>query len=140
MKNKEFYIQIATLQPSQLFISDEKLQRNQEWLDSPDINYDAIPIINLDGKIIMTDGHTRAYILSNLGVKKIKVLWDLDKLDLEAYQECVRWCESEKISSIQDLANRVISADDYQIQWIGKCQKMHKDLAELRERNDEKHD
>lgn len=140
MKKKEFYMKIAALQPSQLFISDEKLKRNQECLDNPDINYEAIPIINLDGKIIMTDGHTRAYILSNLGVEIIKVLWDLDELDLEAYQECVRWCESENISSIQDLANRVISADDYQIQWIGKCQNMQNTLAKLRERNDGKHD
>lgn len=128
MKDKEFYVTVGELQPSQLFISEEKMKRNEEWLHHGEIDYDAIPIIDLNGKMVMTDGHTRAVILSKLGIEKIRVTWDCDELDLEAYLECVSWCDKEGIHSVRDLEHRIISAEEYLTLWIGKCHDMQKAL------------
>ena len=124
MKNKVFFIPIEKLQPSQLYVSHKKIMKNKEWLLNTEINYDAIPIVELNQKMVMTDGHTRAVLLSQLGAEQIKVIWDDDDLDLDAYLECVKWCENESVNSIKDLAHRVIADEDYLKLWIGKCQEI----------------
>jgi ParB-like chromosome segregation protein Spo0J len=66
---KTFTIKIDAIQPSQLYISSEKLdtvmknfRRNQPLIVEP------IPIKKLDGQIIFVDGHTRAFAAFLLGL------------------------------------------------------------------------
>ena len=92
-------------------------------------HYDAIPIKNLNGKVIFTDGHTRAYAAYMGGLKTIKVYWDEDELDWEAYQICVDWCNLEGIKLIEDLKNRIISPTEYEILWLKRCKDMHNQLG-----------
>lgn len=128
MSDLGFYLQIQELQPSQLFLSELKIKRNEQWLTNKEVTYEAIPIIELDGKVVMTDGHTRTYILSKLGVKEIKVAWDLDALDLVAYREYLNWCEIAGIQTVNDLEHRILSAEEYEVLWIGKCQSWQNEL------------
>lgn len=128
MQKNFFWINAKKLQPSQLYISSYKKQKNQEWLKGLDTDYDAIPIIEMGGNLVMTDGHTRAVILCELGAEEVKVYWDEDEMDLEAYGQCVAWCEEEGIKSPFDLMPRVISKEAFEEKWIGRCQKMHKML------------
>lgn len=124
--NKEIIMNLYDIQPSQLYVNLIKLENVLSWFKPEDINsYDAIPIKKLNNKIIFTDGHTRAYAVHLKGINEIKVYWDQDDLDWNAYQICVDWCINQNINSIVDLEKRVISDEDYKILWLEKCRKMH---------------
>jgi hypothetical protein len=120
---------LKDIQPSQLYISSKKLENVLAWFTPIDYDsYDALPIKSLNGKIIFTDGHTRAYATYISGVKTIKVYWDEDELDWNAYQICVDWCNSEGINSIEDLHARVIEPSEYEVLWIERCRNLYKEL------------
>ena len=126
-------MKIDDLMPSQLYISDLKLRKNRQWLNDHKKNYDPIPIIQIDEKIVMTDGHTRALILGQMGLDEVNVKWDEDELDLDAYKICLDWCLCDGILSVRDLDDRIVSAQEYQSLWIDRCQEMHKKLKACRE-------
>lgn len=130
---KVFLMPLAEIQPSQLYISQEKLITLQEEIDLTDLS--AIPpnpIKKLGDEIVMTDGHTRAFGVHLAGHDKLMVYWDRDELDWQAYQICVDWCHEEGIHSIGDLEGRVISPEDYEELWYQRCRVMQSDLAESR--------
>lgn len=121
---------LKDIQPSQLYINSQKLENILKWFMPSDYDsYDAIPIKNLNGKIIFTDGHTRAYAIYIKGIKKIKVYWDEDELSWNSYQICVDWCNKEGINSIEDLKYRVIEPSEYEILWLDRCRNMHNQLG-----------
>jgi hypothetical protein len=121
---------LKDIQPSQLYISSQKLENVLEWFTPSDYDsYDALPIKSLNGKIIFTDGHTRAYATYIRGVKTIKVYWDEDELDWNAYQICVDWCNSEGINSIEDLQARIIEPSEYEVLWLERCRNLYKELG-----------
>jgi hypothetical protein len=127
--NKAIMMNLYELQPSQLFLNLKKLEDILSWFKPEDINsYDAIPIKRLNNRTIFTDGHTRAYAAYLKGINEIKVYWDEDDLDWNAYQICVDWCINENINSIVDLEKRVIPDEEYKLLWLDKCRKMHDEL------------
>ena len=86
-------MRLDELQPSQLFISSEKLARIESGHDAKRSDrLEPIPIKELDGQIILTDGHTRAFFAFLNGQREISVTWDEDELDWDAYRICVDWC------------------------------------------------
>lgn len=128
-------MEVKAIQPSQLYISKQKLENVLKWFNPIDYDsYDAIPIKKLNGKIIFTDGHTRAYAAYLKGAKNIKVYFDEDELDWEAYQICVDWCNSEGIKAVEDLKERVINQSDYEVLWIERCRNMHSQLENIKEK------
>ena len=127
--NKEIIMSLYEIQPSQLYINSMKLENVLSWFKSENTNYyDAIPIKKLNNKVIFTDGHTRAYAAHLKGISEIKVYWDEDDLDWNAYQICVDWCINENINSIKNLDKRVILNEEYKVLWLEKCRKMHEEL------------
>lgn len=126
-------MKLDDLMPSQLYISDIKYKKNRKWLTSPIKDYEPIPIIKIDEKIVMTDGNTRAVILSQMGLDEVLVKWDNDELDLDAYKICVDWCISDGVLSPRDLYNRIVTAEDFQNLWISRCQEMHIKLEARRD-------
>ncbi|MGV8982606.1 hypothetical protein [Clostridium sp.] len=123
--SKCILMNIKDIQPSQLYINSQKLKNILKWFTPTDYeSYDAIPI-----KIIYTDGHTWAYAAYIKGVKTIKVYWDEDELSWNAYQICVDWCNTEGINSIEDLKDRVIEPNEYEILWYDRCRNMHNQLG-----------
>lgn len=128
-------MEVKAIQPSQLYISKQKLENVLKWFNPIDYDsYDAIPIKNLNGKIIFTDGHTRAYAAYLKGAKNIKVYFDEDELDWDAYKICVDWCNSEGIKAVEDLKERVINQSDYEVLWIERCRNMHSQLENIKEK------
>ena len=125
-----FKMKLLNIQPSQLFISDTKLKKIYEWLDIEHIEcYDPLPVKSLNGKIIFTDGHTRAFALYNMGAEEVNVYWDeTPDLDWEAYQICVDWCVEEGITNISGLSKRVVDDEGYETLWYDRCRKMQKAL------------
>jgi hypothetical protein len=95
---------------------------------------EPIPVKKLGNEIIFVDGHTRALAAFLHDFSEIPVYWEDEKLDWDAYKICVRWCKKEKIRTIADLKNRVISQKDYEILWYKRCEKMQRNLELRRKR------
>jgi hypothetical protein len=120
---ESFNIPILEIQPSQLFISEIKLAAVQKNWKSTD--FIPLPVKELDGRIVLTDGHTRACQAWLSGGNEIAVSWDQDDLDWDAYRIYVGWCNQEGIFNVADLAKRVIPQDQYEVLWIQRCAAIH---------------
>ncbi len=131
--NEMCMMALQSLQPSQLYISREKLTKVQSMFDFfKPTEISPIPIKDLDGLRVMTDGHTRALAAYFAGLTKVLTYPDPDALDWEAYRICVAWCRDANIYSIADLAERVVSPQDYERLWYDRCRQMQSDLADKR--------
>lgn len=120
---ESFNIPILELQPSQLFISETKLAAVQKNWKSTD--FIPLPVKELDGRIVLTDGHTRAFQAWLSGKNEIPVFWDQDDLDWEAYRIYVGWCIQEGIFNMADLVKHVVPQDQYEVLWIQRCATTH---------------
>ncbi len=115
-----FEMRLDAIQPSQLFINAAKLEQVTGVPTEPE----PIPVKRLGGRVIFTDGHTRAFAAHRRGETEIAVFWDEDELDWEAYETCVRWCEEAGIHRIGDLEGRILPPDEYEERWIRRCERM----------------
>ena len=68
-----------------------------------------LPVKQIAGCLVLTDGHTRALAAFFAGFRRLKVKWDTDDEDWRAYEVCVQWCKQENIVLIADLAPRIVS-------------------------------
>jgi len=128
-------MKLDKIQPSQLFISSEKLSEVMKTFD-PDkhASMEPIPIKRLGNDIIFVDGHTRAFAAFLHDFSDVPVYWENEELDWDAYEICIKWCKEEGIRTIADLENRVVSQDKYEILWYKRCEEMQKDLETKRSR------
>ncbi len=131
-----FSMNLEEIQPNQLYISSEKLSKVMEALDKEGVDsLTPIPVKELNGELISTDGHTRALALYLRGFGEVKVVWEDTDLDWEAYEICVAWCREEGIRRIADLRNRVLDPPEYQTLWLERCRKMQGELEAKRQRS-----
>ncbi len=116
-------MKLDEIQPSQLFISSEKLSRVMRDLDPrrPG-SLEPIPVKKLGNQVIFVDGHTRALAAYLCGFSEVPVFWEEDELDWEAYEICVGWCKEEGIRQIADLKDRVVPPEDYEVLWLKRCE------------------
>ena len=128
-----FRMNLEDIQPSQLYISRKKLDRILEAFDKDEVHkIPPVPIKKLDGEMISTDGHTRALVWHMKGHSDILCEWEDTEMDWEEYRICVEWCKEVGISGIPALRDRIISAEDYKILWLGRCWTMHQELKQER--------
>lgn len=127
---KDIYkLTIKDLQPSQFYISERKLASVEAWFDPADLsNFEPIPVKELDGVPVITDGHTRAVAALRVGVDWVPLVWDTDELDWRLYRACVTACRRRGILSPADLLTRIISAEEYVEQWDAWCDRLHADI------------
>ncbi|MFW5904490.1 MAG: GNAT family N-acetyltransferase [Candidatus Saliniplasma sp.] len=122
MTSKEtFRKRLDEITPSQLYLSSEKLKTIQK----NETDLEPLPVKHISDKVILLDGHHRAFSLYKRGVKTIEVYEDDDDLDWLEYLVCVDWCEDEGIRSIEDLENRIVKEEDFDKLWLDRCSKMH---------------
>lgn len=128
-----FRMKLDEIQPSQLYISSEKLS---EVMKTFDLNrpetIEPIPIKKLGDEIIFVDGHTRAFVAFLFGISEVPVYWEDEELDWEAYKICVKWCKESGIRRISDLKNRVVPQRDYEILWYERCEELQQNLDKKR--------
>lgn len=123
---KVFMLPIADLQPSQLYISEGKLNLCREWFGGSDVrSMDAIPIKYFMGKNLITDGHTRAVLAYLSGFSSVPCYLDTDELDMATYATDIAMCSAEGVSGIADLAKRIVSPRDYEMLWRKRCMDMY---------------
>lgn len=118
-----FRLRLDEIQPTQLYINVCKLANLEEkYPPGTEAKIEPVPVKMMHGKIVYTDGHTRAFIVWKRGFESIDAVWDDTDLDETTYETCLGWCESEKIFTIADLNNRIIDDETYQVEWIARCQ------------------
>ena len=123
-------MRLDEIQPSQLYISSEKLDAVMKTVDHVKPRaIEPIPIKKFGSRIIFVDGHTRAFAAFLHGFPMIPVYWEDEELDWDAYEICVEWCKKEGIRTIADLKDRVVSQKDYEILWYRRCEEMQQNLA-----------
>ena len=96
-------------------------------------NFDPIPVRDFtgNGKLVLTDGHTRTYIAWKTGIKELPAIYDNDielvsnDISLEMYINCIKWCERLQIKEISNFSKRVLSEKKYKELWEKRCDKMH---------------
>jgi hypothetical protein len=113
---KVFRMKLNSIQPSQLYISSEKLSEVMKRFDVDDLeSIEPIPIKKLGDNVISVDGHTRAFAAFLYGVSEVPVYWEDEELDWDAYEICVEWCKENGIRTISDLKDRIVSQKEYEI-------------------------
>jgi len=114
-------VNIKDLHPTQLYLSEKKLQDIQMLYQSAEIiNMDPISILVFGDRLLITDGHHRAYQALLLGQDTISAEWDKDGGD-ELYHLYMQACEERKIYSILDLKNHILPEDEYEAKWYNWC-------------------
>ena len=114
-------VNIRDLHPTQLYLSEKKLQDIQmlyHSVEKPNIN--PISVLAFGDRLLITDGHHRAYQALLLGQDTISAEFDKDGGD-ELYHLYAQACEERKIYSILDLKNRILPQDEYEAKWYNWC-------------------
>ncbi len=128
-----FKLRLDEIQPSQLYISRPRLDTLLKRIKTGNTSsIEPIPIKELDGELVSTDGHTRGVAWHLCGYAEVEVEWEDLEMDWEAYTICVQWCKDEGIHSIIDLKYRIINSHDYQKLWLDRCRIMQEELEEKR--------
>lgn len=110
--------------PSQLYIDASRLRKALKWFDFDHPAYDPIPVLHIEGELVLSDGHTRAFLAHLAGATTIEIVPDPDQkeLNIPLYRECLGWCREESVTQVADLTGRVVSRDAFLEQWVARCQ------------------
>ena len=114
-------VNIADLHPTQLYLSEKKLQDIQMLYQSVELsNVDPISILAFGDYLLITDGHHRTYQALLAGRDTISAEFDRDGGD-ELYHLYAQACEERKIYSVLDLKNHILAKDEYEVKWYNWC-------------------
>ena len=114
-------VKLTDLHPTQLYLSENKLQSIQLLYQSEEIiNLDPISILAVGNRLLITDGHHRAYQALLAGRDTISAEFDRDGGD-ELYDLYAQACEERKIDSVLDLKHRILPQDEYEAKWYHWC-------------------
>ena len=114
-------VNIKDLHPTQLYLSEKKLHYIQMLYQSAEtINMDPISILVFGDRLLITDGHHRAYQALLAGQNTISAEWDKDGGD-ELYHLYAQVCEERKVYSVLDLKNHILPEDEYEAKWYNWC-------------------
>ena len=114
-------VNIADLHPTQLYLSEKKLQDIQMLYQSVELNnVDPISILAFGNCFLITDGHHRAYKAILAGRDTISAEFDKDGGD-EIYHLYAQACEERKIYSVLDLKHHILPQDEYATKWYNWC-------------------
>ena len=114
-------VNITDLHPTQLYLSEKKLQDIQMLYHSVERqNINPISVLAFGDGLLITDGHHRAYQALLAGRNTISAEFDRDGCD-ELYHLYAQACEKRKIYSVLDLKNHILPQDEYQAKWYNWC-------------------
>ena len=114
-------VNIKDLHPTQLYLSEKKLQGIQRLYQSAEtIQVDPISILAFGDYLLITDGHHRAYQALLAGQDTIPAEFDQDGGDA-LYALYAQACEERKIDSVLDLKDRILPQNEYEAKWYNWC-------------------
>lgn len=114
-------VKLTDLHPTQLYLSEKKLHDIQMLDQSEEnINLDPISILAVGNRLLITDGHHRAYQALLAGQDTISAEFDQDGGDV-LYDLYAQACEERKIDSVWDFKNRILPQEEYEVKWYNWC-------------------
>lgn len=114
-------VKLTDLHPTQLYLSEKKLHDIQMLDQSEEnINLDPISILAVGNRLLITDGHHRAYQALLAGQDTISAEFDQDGDDV-LYDLYAQACEERKIDSVWDFKNRILPQEEYEAKWYNWC-------------------
>ena len=120
-EEKEMKVKLTDLHPTQLYLSEKKLHDIQMLDQSEEnINLDPISILAVGNRLLITDGHHRAYQALLAGQDTISAEFDQDGGDV-LYDLYAQACEERKIDSVWDFKNRILPQEEYEAKWYNWC-------------------
>ncbi|MGB4660375.1 MAG: hypothetical protein WBI07_14455 [Mobilitalea sp.] len=136
MTKNIFKVDILSLGISQIYLNKRKIKSIGKWFNIDEFDkYDPLPVYDFgNGRLTLTDGHTRAYIAYKLGISELWVAIDkdeliTDKMGQAIYKNSILWCDRFHLKTIPNLENRIISNEEYQILWEQRCERMYHLIA-----------
>ena len=124
---------LKDLQPSQLYISEEKISKIKEWFNPNDLsNFEPIPIKIINAVPVIIDSHTRCVCAILSGLEEIPLQFEKEEWDWDMYDACINECKAQNITSSYDLISRIISKEDYEIKWNKWCDEMQEKIISSR--------
>lgn len=107
-------VELLSLQPSQFFVSDDKVNSVSSFISSSkDI---VIPIVKNSGLNIILDGHTRLYAAAMKGIKTGFVY----EAETDEYiHDFVKEARRRGIKSVNDLKR--LTQKEYEKEWYSYC-------------------
>ena len=133
-------VNIKDLHPTQLYLSEKKLEGIQTLYQSSEmINVDPISILAFGDCLLITDGHHRAYQALLAGRDVISAEFDRDGGD-ELYHLYAQACEERKIYSVLDLKNHILDQDEYEAKWYNWCDGFNQEATLLLKRKSDETD
>lgn len=126
-------VTIHDLQPSQFYISKEKLEKVLSWFNPQDLsNFEPIPVKILQDKIVLMDGHTRIVAALLYNLPKVPLVWESEELSWDMYEACIEACIDRNIHSPYDLKDKIISKEEYKLKWDAWCDQMQEEVLKRR--------
>ncbi len=122
---KKIKLHIDEIKPQQHYLSKPKLER---LLPFDPGNYGNIYVLVKEKKYFCVDGHHRLMLLKKAGVDYVDCVIDPEDQDSLLYHKLADEAESLGLRNIIDLQNRVLSNEEFQKKWVGKCRKMLMEL------------
>lgn len=124
---------------SQLYLSQFKLENIKKWFDPNHMDLCApLPVYDFgNGRLTLTDGHSRAFIAFQYNIK-IPVIYDTDdivtcKEGQLLYKNDIAWCQRFNIQTVADLELRIVDSTNYQFLWIERCNRAYNLLTKVHE-------
>lgn len=114
-KKEILSLNLLSIQPSQLYINEKKLNQLLTWIKRPE--QVIVSVIKRGKQWVCIDGHTRLKVAQLLGFKEVSVYVDEFEPCIDDFVEL---CRRNQKLTINDLP--IISHEDYQIQWSLFCQ------------------
>lgn len=134
------YHKVLDLGLSQIYLSAEKLAGIRTWFRSNDVSgFEPLPVHDFgNGRLTLTDGHSRAFAAYKAGVTHVPVVYDTDDMITCAigqllYKQDLIWCDRLGLRDVRDLENRILSSGDYQHLWLDRCEKAYNLLSQTNE-------
>lgn len=121
-----FKADLLSILPTKLYISQAKYQSSLSMFEKKGFNdYPPIPVKRIGDDLFFTDGHTRALLLWQHGVREATVYYDTDDMDWIMYLVDLEWCRTSRIRTIADLQRRIVNPQTYKEKWIDRASESH---------------
>ena len=127
-------ISLKDLQPNNLLLNKTKVEVIRKTWDKGQQNH-LLPILisEIDNQLVLIDGHTRTFVAWERGqVWLPAIIKELSGIDNNSllYKKLHRKMLENDITSICDLAERILEPEDYQKQWVDFCDQLLKKIRE----------
>ncbi len=117
--------ELAELQPSQLYLDRTKLRNLiMNGYDAEQTEKKPLPVIKLNGELVLVGSHTRAFLADQQGETYVTVEYLAEIDNLSNYQTYVSWCKEEDITKVSDLGKQIISSEDFEREWVDRCNRI----------------